>query len=279
VRSLSKLSVPLIVGGATVVALDVARRLFRSARLFLPTRDPVKSWNPADYGIAPEYAEELWIETSDGEKLHAWYLRAKNPIASALYCHGNTGNLTNVAHLMPHMLESGFNVLLWDYRGYGKSSGRASIRGVVTDTIAAARLHDQIRPQNLPSLLFGFSLGGAIAAQVVTRHSFHALILQSTFTNLSDIARVTWPRLPLHLVSGRSFNTIGALRKLRLPVLILHGSHDEACPCWMADRMFEECAAPVKMIYRVEGGLHKDLWDRDKSGMVAALHRFADALT
>jgi uncharacterized protein len=267
--------VPLVVGGATVVALEIARRLFRAAQLFNPTREPVKSWDPADYGIPPEQADEVWIETRDHQKLHGWYLRAKNPIASALYCHGNTGNLTNVAHLMPHLLDSGFNILLWDYRGYGKSSGRASVRGVVIDTLAAAQLHDKLRPQDLPSYLFGFSLGGAIAAQVVGRHKFHALILQSTFSTLRDIARVAFPRFPLHLVSGRSFNTLRVLRELKIPVLILHGSEDEACPCWMADRMFEECGSPAKMIYRVEGGLHKDLWERDRTGMVAALHQLS----
>ena len=270
---------PLVVGGATVIALDVARRIFRAAQLFNPSKEPVISWNPEDYGIAREQCEEVWIETRDHEKLHGWYLRAKNPIASALYCHGNTGNLTNVAHLMPHMVECGFNILLWDYRGYGKSSGRASIRGVIIDTLAAAQVHDAIRPKNLPSLLFGFSLGGAIAAQVIRRHAFQALILQSTFTTLRDIARVAFPRFPLHLVSGTSFNTLRVLKELRLPVLFLHGSNDEACPCWMADRMFEECGSPAKRIYRVEGGLHKDLWDRDKSGMVAALHQLAGALT
>ena len=271
------MSVPLVVGGATVIALDVARRLFRAAQLFNPTKDPVISWNPADYGIPREQCDEVWIETRDHEKLHGWYLRAKNPIASALYCHGNTGNLTNVAHLMPHLVESGFNILLWDYRGYGKSSGRASIRGVIIDTLAAAQLHDAIRPQELPSLLFGFSLGGAIAAQVIRRHAFKALILQSTFTTLRDIARVAFPRFPLHLVSGTSFNTLRVLKELQIPVLILHGSNDEACPCWMADRLFDECSSPAKMIYRVEGGLHKDLWERDKRGMVAALHRFGAA--
>ena len=271
------MSVPLVLGGATLVALDVARRVFRSAQLFHPTKGPVISWNPEDYGIPREQCEEVWIETRDHEKLHGWYLRAKNPVASALYCHGNTGNLTNVAHLMPHLVESGFNILLWDYRGYGKSSGRASIRGVIIDTLAAAQLHDAIRPQNLPSLLFGFSLGGAIAAQVIRRHAFKALILQSTFTTLRDIARIAFPRFPLHFLSGTPFNTLRVLKELQLPVLILHGSNDEACPCWMADRMFAECGSPAKMIYRVEGGLHKDLWERDKSGMVAALHRFGVA--
>jgi uncharacterized protein len=279
VRRFSSVSVPLVLGGTAIIALEVGRRLFRSSRLFNPTKDPVKSWNPADYGIAPEQCEEVWIVTRDRERLHGWYLRAKNPIASALYCHGNTGNLTNVAHLMPHLLDNGFNILLWDYRGYGRSSGRASIGGVILDTIAAAKLHDAMRPQHLPSFLFGFSLGGAIAAQVMRRHPFHALILQSTFTNLADIARVTWPKLPLHLISGTPFNTVRALRDLKTPLLILHGSQDEACPCWMAERMFEACASPVKMIYRVDGGLHKDLWDRDASGMVAALHQFASAVT
>jgi len=278
-RRFAKLSVPLLVGGATLVVLDLARRFFRATKLFNPTRDPVKSWNPEDYGIPRDQTEEVWIQTRDHERLHGWYLRAKNPIASSLYCHGNTGNLTNVAHLMPHLLDSGFNILLWDYRGYGKSSGRATIRGVVMDTIAAAEYHDSIRPKNLPSILFGFSLGGAIAAQVVRRHHFDGLILQSTFTNLSDIARVTWPRLPLHLVSGRAFDTLRCLRDLTRPLLILHGSHDEACPSWMADRMYEACGSLQKMIYRVEGGLHKDLWDRDANGMIGALHRFAGALT
>ncbi len=263
-----------MIGGATVVVLDIVRRIFRATQLFNPARHPVISWNPDDYGIPRDQAEEVWIETNDRECLHGWYLRAKNPIASSLYCHGNTGNLTNVAHLMPHLLDSGFNILLWDYRGYGQSSGWATIRGVVNDTVAAARFHDAIRPKHLPSILFGYSLGGAIAAQVVRRHLFDGLILQSTFTTLPDIARVTFPRFPVHLMSGRAFDTLRVLRELHCPLLILHGTHDEACPAWMADRMHELCGAPKKMIYLVEGGLHKDLWDRDASGMVAALHQF-----
>ena len=82
-----------------------------------------------------------------------------------------------------------------------------------------------------------------------------------------------------HLVSGRAFDTLRCLRDLTRPLLILHGSHDEACPSWMADRMYEACGSLQKMIYRVEGGLHKDLWDRDANGMIGALHRFAGALT
>jgi uncharacterized protein len=278
VRRLSQWTVPLVVSGATLVALELGRRIFRIAQLFNPTRDPVLTWNPEDYGVPARQVEEIWMETADGEMLHGWYLRAEHPIASALYCHGNSGNLTNVAHLMPHMFRSGFNVLLWDYRGYGRSSGRATIGGVIADAMAAARYHDDLRPKDLPSIAFGFSLGGAVAAQVTRTHPFDGLILQSTFSSLSDIARVTFPRMPLHLVSGREFDTLRVLRALRVPLLILHGTDDEACPYWMADQMFDACNSP-KLIYRVEGGLHKDLWDRDATGMIDVLQSFAATLS
>jgi uncharacterized protein len=279
VRRLRELSLPLLLGGAAVVTLEVARRIFRATQLFCPTRSPISTWNPEDYGIPREQAEEVWMESADGETLHGWYLRAKDPIASALYCHGNTGNLTNLAHLMPHLMNSGFNVLLWDYRGYGKSSGYPTVSGVITDTMAAARYHDSIRPRHLPSILYGFSLGGAIAAQVAQQYPFDGLILQSTFTTLPAITRVTFPRLPLHLLSGRAFDTMRVLRKLDVPLLILHGTEDEACPCWMADAMYEACHGPGKRIFRVQGGLHKDLWERDTPGMVEAIRSFAKELS
>ena len=276
-RKLQRLSTPLLLGGATLVALDIARRLFRLTRLFCPTRQPISSWNPADYGIPRAQCEELWIESDDGELLYAWYCRARRPIASAVYCHGNTGNLTNTAHVMPHLLDSGINVLIFDYRGFGRSSGRPTMHGVIADALAVARYHEKIRPKNLPSILYGYSLGGAIAAQVMRHHSFDGLILQSTFTNLPDVTRVVFPRVPLHLLSGRLFDTIGVIRELRVPLLILHGKEDEVCPCWMAHSLFEACSS-VKQMQLIEGGLHKDLWVRDADSLVWAVNRFATEL-
>jgi alpha-beta hydrolase superfamily lysophospholipase len=198
-------------------------------------------------------------------------------VASALYCHGNTGNLTNPAHLMPHLLDSGINILLFDYRGYGRSTGTATMNGVVEDTLAAARYHDTIRPKNLSTILYGFSLGGAIAAQVIRRYPFDGMILQSTFTKLQDVAKVAYPRVPIHLLSGSGFDTVAAIRGLRVPLLILHGTEDPACPCWMADALYEACGSSKKIL-RVHGGLHKDLWERDTSGMLDAVRTFAQEL-
>lgn len=266
-------AVPLLIGGAAVAAAEIGRRVYRRTQLFCPERAPVKSWNPEDYGIPKTAVGEHWIDTPDGEELYAWYCRAEKPVASGVFCHGNTGNLTISADIIPHLLNAGFNVLFFDYRGFGRSSGTASLRGVISDGVTASRFHDKIRPKDIPSVLYGFSLGGAIAAQVIRRHPFDALILQSTFTSLPEITRYLFPRLPLHLLSGNIFDTVGVIKRLQVPLLIMHGTNDEVCPSTMANEIFEACPAP-KRIHTVEGGLHKDLYLRDPDSLIWAISQF-----
>lgn len=268
----------LAAGGALITAAEVARRIFRHTQLFCPSPDPVKSWNPEDYGIPRRAVEEVWFETPDGEELYGWYCRAPKPVASALFCHGNTGNLTVSADVIPHLLDAGINVLFFDYRGFGKSSGIASVDGVVADGVTAARFHHKIRPKHLPSILYGFSLGGAVAAQVIKRHPFDGLILQSTFTSLPDVTRVLFPRIPLHLFAGRLFDTVSVIKRLQIPLLVMHGSDDEVIPCWMAHAIFDSCPSDRKAIQIVDAGLHKDLYIRDCDSLVWAINRFATSL-
>ncbi|HEY4641184.1 MAG TPA: alpha/beta fold hydrolase [Thermoanaerobaculia bacterium] len=268
---------PLIAGGLAVLALDVARRVFRHTQLFCPSHEPEKSWNPADYGIKRESVDELWFETDDGEMLHGWYCKADHPIASGVLCHGNTGNLTTIATIIPPLQDSGINVLIFDYRGFGKSTGSPSFAGVVGDAITAGRFHDTIRPKHLPSILYGYSLGGAIAAQAIRHHPFDGLILQSTFTNLPDMAKATWPRLPLHLVAGSVFDTKNVLKHLNVPLLVIHGSADESVPCWMAHQLYDACQSNKKL-FIVDGGLHKDCFVRDPDNLVWAINQFASQL-
>ncbi|HEY6136271.1 MAG TPA: alpha/beta fold hydrolase [Thermoanaerobaculia bacterium] len=277
-KPLEQLTFPLLLSGATLATLELGRRIFRHIQLFCPTHEPLKTWEPADYGLQRHRVDEMWIETDDGELLHAWYCRADKPIASALYCHGNTGNITNFADVMPHFVAAGISVLLFDYRGFGRSSGMPTLHGVVEDGVTAARFHEKIRPKNVPSILYGFSLGGAIAAQVIRHHSFDGLVLQSTFTNLPDLARAAFPKIPLYLFAGRIFDTLSVVRTLKVPLMILHGTEDETCPCSFAHRLYDASSAPHKRIYVVEGGKHKDLYDRDCDTLVWAIHQFAQDL-
>lgn len=274
----NQLAFPLLVSGATLATLELGRRLFRHLQLFCPEKNPVRTWDPSDYGLQRHRVDEMWIETDDGELLHAWYCHADRPIASALYCHGNSGNITKFADVMPHFVAAGINVLLFDYRGFGRSSGIPTLHGVVDDGVIAARFHEKIRPKNVPSILYGFSLGGAIAAQVIRHHSFDGLVLQSTFTTFPDIARQAFPKLPLHLFAGRIFDTLSVVRTLKVPLLVLHGTEDETCPCWMAHRIYDESTSPRKRIYAVEGGMHKDIYDKDCDNLVWIINQFAQEL-
>jgi alpha-beta hydrolase superfamily lysophospholipase len=275
---LAEAATPILAGGVTLIGFELLRRLYRTSVLFEPSREPLSTWEAAGYGIPAERAEPLAIATPDGETLDAWYCRAERPIASALYCHGNTGNLTTVAHVIPYLLEAGLSVLLFDYRGYGRSSGRPTIRGVVNDALAAARVHDRLRPHAVPSILYGYSLGGAIAAQAMKRHDFDGLILQSTFTSLPELARAVFPRIPMHLAAGSLFDTLKALRGVRLPVLFVHGSDDPTCPYPMAEALREACGAARDRLVVIDGGQHRDLFERDAQAIIQAVSRFAGEL-
>jgi fermentation-respiration switch protein FrsA (DUF1100 family) len=272
-RKPSVLALPLAVGGSLLLAAAFGRRIYRRTQIFKPSPDPERGWDPTAYGIPAGACEEHWIETPDGEQLYAWYCRAENPVASALFCHGNRGNLTISADIIPHLLNARMNVLFFDYRGYGKSSGTPSYEGVLDDGVTAARFHDSIRPNALPSILYGYSLGGAVAGQVIRRHRFDGLILQSTFSSLTAMARMLHPQVPLHLLAGDLFNTRESIRRLQVPLLILHGSKDEAIPCSMAHELFGACPTP-KRIHIVEGGLHGDLYERDPDALVWAISQF-----
>lgn len=270
-----KIAIPLMIGGAAITAADFARRLYRNTQLFCPSPEPLRSWDPIDYGIPREAVEVHEFETHDGETLYGWYCRSTHPVASGVFCHGNTGNLTTSADVIPHLLDAGFNVLFFDYRGFGRSTGKPSINGVVSDGVTAARFHDTIRPKSLPSILYGYSLGGAVAGQVIKRHPFDALILQSTFTSLPAITRAVFPRIPLHLFAGNLFNTLASVRELKIPLLVIHGENDEVVPCSMARELYEASPASAKQIEIVKEGLHKDVYLRDCDSIVWAINRFA----
>jgi alpha-beta hydrolase superfamily lysophospholipase len=275
---LSGAALPLLAGAAAFLAADILRRAYTRSQLFAPSPHPVKSWDPADYGVPADAVKVKVFPTPDGEELYGWYCRAEQPVASALFCHGNTANLTLSADMIPHLLKAGLNVLFFDYRGFGKSSGKATYAGVIADAVTAARLHDQLRPQHLPSVLYGFSLGGAIAAQAIRRHRFDGLILQSTFTTLAALTRLLFPRLPLHLLARHLFNSKAVIRKVDVPLLVLHGTADEVVPCSMADELLDACSATRKKLHRVDGALHKDLFHVDPETLVSVIGEFINGL-
>ncbi len=266
--------VALAAGTAIAAGLEGARLAFRNWTLFRPSKEPLVSWNPEDYGLDPSRVDDVYFRTADGLELHAWYCRAKKPIASVLFCHGNTGNITRSAPSIHKLVDEGINVFTFDYRGFGKSGGRPTVRGLVKDAVAAAEEHDRIMPPGLPSILYGYSLGGAVALQLTQLRSFEGMILQSTFTNLKQMARVKFPRFPVHLIAGDEFDSLSRIRDVELPLIFVHGTEDQTVPSWMSEQLFEACRSGKELVL-VDGGAHTNLYAIAPDRVVESIRRLA----
>lgn len=265
--------VALAAGTAIAAGLEGARLAFRNWTLFRPDRNPLVSWNPADYQLDPAMVDDFTFRSSDGLALHAWYCRAKEPIASVLFCHGNSGNITKSAPNLHKLVDAGISVLTFDYRGFGRSEGRPTVRGLVRDALAAAREHDR-RRDALPSILYGYSLGGAVALQLTQLHRFDGMILQSTFTNLRQMARYRFPNFPVHLIAGGEFDSLARIRDVELPLLLVHGTDDRTVPSWMGHELFEACRSGKELVL-VDGGAHTNLYAIAPDRVVDSIRRLA----
>lgn len=208
--------------------------------------------------------EDITFITEDGVKLNGWWIPHPQALGTLIHCHGNAGNIGHRVELAARLHQLGVNVFLFDYRGYGKSRGWPSERGLACDARAAyefvrAQYGDEERP---PILLHGQSLGGAVAARLAVEKQVRGLILESTFTSVPDMARALYPGLPLYRLVTTRFDTLGRVAQLGLPKLIAHSPDDEVVPFAMGRRLFA-AAAPPKQFVALAGGHNDGLWTPD----------------
>ncbi len=245
----------LVAGG--IGAIEVARRRFQHSQLYLPERYPDGIWDPRPYGVV---ADDVWFDSADGTRLHGWWLPTRRARGTVLYCHGNSGNITSRIGVFRYLRQLKVNVFAFDYRGYGRSAGVPSEQGLFADARAA---WDQLvrevgeAPQRI--VLFGHSLGGAVAIDLATRREPAALVVQSSFTSLKEIARERFPSVPLHLVASRQYRSIDKVARVLLPKLFIHGASDETIPFTLGRRLFEHAAEP-KEWYPVAHAGHSDVY-------------------
>ena len=223
--------------------------------LFFPERRILAT--PAQAGL--EF-EELAIETGDGERLHGWWVPARGAPARAhvLLCHGNAGNVGDRVLHAALLAGLGLDVLLFDYRGYGRSTGRPSEQGTYSDA-RGARSALLARPGVDPERVvhLGESLGGAVALALALEHPPAALVLQSTFTSVRDLARRHYPFIPPPLVPD-AYPSLRRIADLRAPLLVIHGDRDEIVPLFHAEALFEAAREPKRLLV-IEGAGHNDL--------------------
>jgi uncharacterized protein len=243
-----------------VTLLGMRDRLL-SSMLFFPSRGIDST--PAVLGLA---FEELALPTEDGERLHAWWIpsqsggRRQAPFGHLLYCHGNAGTIEGRIPRAQSLAGAGFDVLLFDYRGYGRSTGTPSEVGTYRDA-RAARSALLARTDVDPTRVFyyGESLGGAVAVELATAAAPQGLILQSTFTSVRGMARLHYPIVPAIFVLD-AYPSERRLAAVKAPVLVIHGDRDTIVPLAFGQALFAAAREPKRM-HVVKGAGHNDLDD------------------
>jgi hypothetical protein len=228
----------------------------------------------------PFAVEDLYWTTEDAVRLNGWLLTAPAsrfmPRWVVLLCHGNGGNISHRTELYRVLIGLGFDVLAFDYRGYGRSEGRPTETGTYQDAQSAWNwlIRRGYRPEQI--LLFGESLGGAVAAEIASRQQPAGLILQSTFTSIPDIGAEIFPFLPVRRMATIRYDTLDKLPQVRAPVLILHGRGDTLVRFGHAERLY--AAATSRRLLREIAGDHNDGPAVDLAGYRQAWLDFLDLL-
>ena len=229
-------------------------RLFEKANIYQPSRE--FTIVPGTFGLAHE---EVALTASDGTKLHGWFLpAAQGPLAdqglALLYCHGNGGNMSDRVQKGAIFHRLGLNVLLFDYRGYGKSQGSPSEEGTYRDAEAAYRYLTEAK--RFPSgklIIFGESLGNGIALETALRHGPKVLIMESAFTSIVAMGREVFPWLPVRLMVRTQYDNLAKIPRIHCPVLVMHSRQDRVVPFRMGQALFAAAPQPKEFL-ELQGG-------------------------
>ena len=236
----------------TALMLVFERRL-----LYFPFR--ALEATPADYQLA---YEEAFLTTEDGVKIDAWLLPARDATLTVLLCHGNAGNMSHRLHRAALMQQRlGVSVLLFDYRGYGRSEGEPDEQGTYRDARAAYRFLAETKGRRPEAIvIFGESLGTAVAVQLALEKPARALVLESPFTSIPEMARAAYPFLPPvgPLIRTR-YETLRKIPSLKMPLLVFHGAHDPVVPFAQGRRVFEAAPEPKRFVALPDAG-HNDTY-------------------
>jgi len=239
--------------------------LVTSFFLFYPRVESFFIYFPQSYfDFSPEEFrlayKDAYFDTEDGEKLHGWLFQGAEAGPVILHSHGNAGNISHRLDLVQLFLRRGLSVFLFDYRGFGKSSGRPSETGLYRDGIAALSYlieKERIAPERI--VLHGHSIGAAVAIEVALEKKVRGLVIESAFTSTKDMAKgmalfaLFSPLLPAH------YNNIEKIGRVSVPKLIVHGDRDEIVPFSMGQKLFEAATDP-RFFYPVKDAGHNDVF-------------------
>ncbi len=256
--------------GVVVIVL-----LFEEKLIYFPLRDI--EMTPEDLALP---FEDCWLTVEDGSRLHGWFFPVEGARFTVLVCHGNAGNISHRLDrvlLMRAKLQT--DIMLFDYRGYGRSDGSPGEQETYRDGRAAYEFlidQRQVAPERL--ILFGESLGAAVAVQLALEVPAKALILESAFTSIPDMARAIYPFLPVRSLLRTRYDNLAKIGDVGVPLLILHGTRDGTVPFEQGKRLFEAAPDP-KHFFAIPGAGHNDTFLAGGDAYWRAWKDFLSSLT
>lgn len=245
-----KLLVSLTIGAVLVyLGLCAYYYLFQTHLIYLP--DKAVNASPKDIGLAHK---DLTLTTSDGVAINAWYIPSPRARATVLFSHGNAGNIGNRLESIAIMHALGLNVFVYDYRGFGRSNGSPDEEGTYRDAEAAWEYlvtSEGIPPTSI--MLWGRSLGAAIAVELATRKKAGALVVESGFTSIAAMAKVVLPYLPADLLVRHRYATIEKIPSVTIPTLFIHSPDDETIPFVQGRELHARATVASKEFLAISG--------------------------
>lgn len=230
-------------GAAIYFGLATLLFFLQTRLIYYPSREIVATPD----GIGLSY-RAVSFESADGVHLSGWFVPSVPSRGVILFCHGNAGNISHRLESIEIFHSLGLSTFIFDYRGYGQSKGNPSEKGTYLD--AEAAWDYLVRKERLPPsgiIIFGRSLGGAVASRLAGNHSPKALILESTFTSARDMASGLYPFLP-SLLCRFKYDAIAAIPHVDCPVLVVHSPHDEIVPFSHGRRLYEAAREPKEFL-------------------------------
>lgn len=214
------------------------------AMIFFPDSNLLET--PKDWGL--DY-QEVNLLTEDKLQIHGWYIPKTNAKQTLLFFHGNAGNISHRGHSVAIFNQLGLNVLIIDYRGYGQSEGLPSEKGFYKDAFAAWNFLSKVKEvQKENIIIFGRSMGGAVATELASKVQPGKLIIESSFSSAQDVARELFPLLFRLTILRFNFDAEKYLKLFNGPLLVIHSAEDEIIPYKLGKKLFDSGNEPKQFV-------------------------------
>ncbi|MGE5307925.1 MAG: alpha/beta hydrolase [Deltaproteobacteria bacterium] len=240
---LTKAQVAFIAGFIVLILGLLVIRQIEDRTIFQPYREI--DFKPDEYGM--QY-QNVWFPSQDNKEfLNGWYLPVKDPKKVVLFCHGNFGNMADRMDKVKFFVDLGCSVFIFDYQGFGMSQGDPNEPGCYKDALGAYDYLIGIGVTANQIVVYGESLGGAVAIDLASRRDVSGLIVEGTFTSIKDMVNHMYPFVPTWLIGNR-FDSVSKIRHIRCPKLIIHSFSDEIIPFRFGRKLFQEAPQPKEFL-------------------------------